>query len=115
MNPKTVSVLNNAVSQIITVKITKTDNKDFLTYFVLKLVSSNKANAYPISSFNNRIQYNYTTKTLSQKGSFASEQFKVHATLPKGAVSSSYTINATLYYDNTAIGSQQILTINVRK
>ncbi len=116
MNPTSIIVMSNTTSPtVITMQVQKSASKDDAMPFAIRLVSSSPANIYPISASSNQIQYNYTTKTLALPGTSDSEQFVVHGILPKGSTTSKYNITATLYYNNTQVGSPQILAVTIQK
>jgi len=113
ITPDHIQIKNNQFSQIITIKVTKTDDANKPTAFLIKL-SSEANGVYAISVNNNQTISEYMTKPLIDRDASDTLQFKVFGTLPEGYSPATTYINAQLLYNNTTMQDKVVtLTIDI--
>ncbi len=106
-----INVNDNQIStDLITATVTKLDDKNIPTKFVLKFKPSNKDYVYAVDSETNEKITEKTTEILTQKGRKFQYQFKVLGKKVVGQPESPWEITIELYYNNTKMKEQ---TLNV--
>ena len=108
-----ITIKNNQTStDLVTVTITKEDNKNIPTNFVVKF--SYPDGIYPV--INDQKVSEYTTKTLQYQDSKDPVQFKVFGQVFGQQDSATYTMIIQLYYNNSFLeGKEQTLKVIVNR
>lgn len=113
ISPSNVQIKDNSFSNIVTITVTKTDNENEQTDFLIKLIP--EANTvYAISVNNNQTITEYRTKPLIDRDAFDILQFKIFGTLPGGFYPVTTHIKAQLLYNNKTLSGKEVtLTIDI--
>ncbi len=107
LDKNSITINNNQLSEFITATITRLDNENIDTLFVLKF-PDNKEGVYPTNVDGERIT-EISTKTLKGSNSKDILQFKIFGS--KGeATQASYDLKVELWWNNTKIENQDETT-----
>lgn len=113
ISDNSISIKDSQTSGIVTITLTKTDDMKISTEFKIKL--SSFGGVFPIAvTGSSQTISEATTRTLIDKGSSDTLQFKVFGQLPQGNYSEvKGTITAQAYF-NTTTPVSNLVTLNVK-
>jgi hypothetical protein len=107
-------VKSNGTSGIVTVTVMKDDPYGIPTPFEVRLSSSSPLYIYPISvTGSQQMMLVAQTRALIDSGASDTVQFKVYGLLPQGFSGVTGNITATLYYNDSQLGSAMPISIDV--
>ncbi|MCX6821045.1 MAG: hypothetical protein NT016_03780 [Candidatus Aenigmarchaeota archaeon] len=115
ISTNSIQVRDNQTSDIVTVTVTKNDDKEVPMAFVVALMSSNSDYVYPVAVTGAGARITaVTTQPLRDKGASDTVQFKLFGRLPAGVQAATFNITASLYYNNSLVPGVKPLVLNAQ-
>lgn len=115
ISTNSIQVRDNQTSDIVTVTVTKNDDKEVPMAFVVALMSSNSDYVYPVAVTGAGARITaVTTQPLRDKGASDTVQFKLFGRLPAGVQAATFNITASLYYNNSLVSGVKPLVMNAQ-
>lgn len=112
--PNTPIELNDNQTELIKLTVTKLDDKNISTYFVLKFKPSNPQYLESIEAESDTKLEEKTTETLTQKGREFPYQFRVRGRKVLGQTESRWTLDIEVFYNNSTFLKRKTLDILVK-